>query len=131
MIDYFNEIFSAVANEVWTKHGQAITIKGEYVQTPKDFPTITIDEVYNVASELDNGEQKFADITIRVQVFTNDNAKRSTARSLFKTVSDKLYSLNLISKTYSTTPTIYNSSIYEIQATFEGTVDKNGTIYRR
>lgn len=131
MIDYFNQIFDKVCREVWNEFGNDIEIKGEYVSTPSKFPTITIEERMNIPSNLDNGEIKYADVQYRVQIFTNSTDKRSKARKLFGKVNDILYDCNIICKTYTTIPEIYNSSIYEIQATFEATIDSNGTIYRR
>lgn len=132
MIDFSNEIFTGVCQAIWTAHGQDIEIKGEYVSAPTTFPTITIDESQNIISNLDNGVQKYADIQYRVQIFSNKpNGKRMEARALFDTIEQFFYEHNLICKTYTTTPNIYNSAVYEIQATFEGTIDSNGTIFRR
>lgn len=135
MIDYTNDIFTELANAIWKAHGKDIDIKGEYMQTVSKFPTVTIDETLNTISNRDNGNQRYANITYRVQVFTNGNnaslGRRGEARAIMKTVSDTMYSLNLMSTTYATIPNMYRSEIYEIQATFEGVIDTNGTIYRR
>ena len=131
MIDYLNQVFNAVYNAVTSEYGD-IDIKGEYVNTPSSFPCVTFDELSNVSSNLDNGEIKFTDVQYRVQVFSNKaNGKRGEARAIFKTIEECLYGLNLTCKTFTTTPTIYNSNVYEIQATFEGTISSNGVIYRR
>lgn len=131
MIDFTNAIYTEIYNEIVLKHGSAVKVQGEFVSIPTSFPTVTIDEIYNVPAEIDSGNQKYANVTYRIQVFSNADGKRTEARNLFKTVSDKLYSMNLIGKTYTTTPDVYNSSVYEIQATFEGVISKDGTIYRR
>jgi len=39
--------------------------------------------------------------------------------------------MNLIRKTYTTTPDVYNSSIYQITATFEAEIRSDGMIFRR
>ena len=131
MIDYSNEIFTAVANEIREKHTGTKVI-GEYVMTPKDFPTVTLDETYNVPAEIDFGAEKIAAVTYRAQVFSNKkNGKRAEAREIYKTLEEKMYLLNFIARTYTTTPEVYNSNIYKIEATFEAYISKDGVIHRR
>lgn len=131
MIDVSNEIFTALAKEIRAKHSP-ITVIGENVRVPNQFPCVTIDETFNVPSQLDTSDSEpFAEVTYRVQVFCTGEGKRSQARKIFKTVSDFCWGLNLIRKTYTTTPDVYNSSIYQITATFEAEVRKDGTIFRR
>ena len=132
MIDYSNEIFTKIANAVWKIHGKETQVIGEYVATPKRFPCVTVDEILNIPSQKDNRKEKFVNVTYRVQVFSNKTrGKRAEARQIFHTVSDAMYELNLIGKTYTTLPEVYNSEIYQIKATFEATIRDDGTIYRR
>lgn len=132
MIDYSNEIFTRIANAVWAKHGKDAQVIGEYVATPKRFPCVTVDEMLNIPSQKDNQKEKYVDVTYRVQVFSNkERGKRAEARQIFQTVSDVMYELNLMGKTYTPLPEVYNSEIYQIKATFEATIKDDGTIYRR
>lgn len=132
MIDYSNEVFTRIANAVWEAHGKEVQCIGEYVAVPKRFPCVTVDEIFNIPAKKDSGGQKYSAVTYRVQVFSNlETGKRAEARKIFKTVSEAMYGLNLMGKTYTTTPEVYNSTIYQIKATFEGTVGKDGVIYRR
>lgn len=130
MIDYSNEIFNAVAVHLRSLY-PGIQVKGEYVDTPAKFPTVTIDEISNVPVNLDSSsESKYARVTYRVQVFCNGEGKRSAARQIYASVDEVLNPHNLIGKTYTTTPAIYNSDIYCITATHEGVIGEDGTIYR-
>ena len=131
MIDYSNEIFNAVAKHLRSLY-KGIQVKGEYVSTPAKFPTVTIDEISNIPTELDSATtNKYADVVYRVQVFSNkENGKRAEAREIYKAVDDKLMELGLIAKTFTTTPAIYNSEIYSITATYGGIISGDGVIYR-
>lgn len=132
MIDFSNEIFTAIFNKVKEVHGENVKVIGEHVDVPDSFPCVTVDETYNVPFQLDSGVEKYSAITYRVQVFSNKKSgKRAEAREIYKTVSDLMFSLNLVTRTYHSTPDMYNSYIYEIQGTFDGAIDRNGVIYRR
>lgn len=131
MVDYSNEIFNAVAKHLRSLY-KGIQVIGEYVKTPTKFPTVTIDEISNVPIHLDSAKvNKYADVVYRVQVFSNaEKGKRAEARKIYKTVDEKMMELGLFAKSYTSTPTIYNSEVYTITATFGGTIDVNGVIYR-
>lgn len=131
MINFSNEIFNAVAENLRLLY-PGITIKGEYVATPAQFPCVTIDETRNIPVNLDSAMHvKYADVQYRVQIFCNSEAKRSQARAIFSAVDEILMNLGLVCKTYTTTPAIYNAEIYSITSTHEGVIDQNGTIYRK
>jgi hypothetical protein len=131
VIDFSNEIFNAVAKHLRSLY-KGIQVKGEYVATPAKFPTVTIDEIGNIPTELDSAVMnKYADVVYRVQVFSNkENGKRAEAREIYKSVDEKLMELGLFAKTFTTTPAIYNSEIYSITATYGGIIDRDGVIYR-
>ena len=131
MIDVSNEIFTVLADAVREAHPD-VTVIGENLRVPTKLPCVTIDETNNVTSRRDTSEtEPFAEVTYRVQVFCTGAGKRSQARMIFNTVDEACYGLNLIRKTYTTTPDVYNSSIYQINATFEAEVRRDGTIFRR
>ena len=130
MIDYSNEIFHAVATDLRSTY-PGIKVVGEYTLSPAAFPTVTIDEISNVAIHLDSSLlPKYAEVQYRVQVFCNGNGKRAKAREIYGTVAARLSSLGLVGVTYTTTPTIYNAEVYCITGTFRGVLDRNGVIYR-
>jgi hypothetical protein len=131
VIDISNEVFNAVATAVRAKHSPVAVIP-ENTSTPASFPTVAMDETYNVDSQNDSsGKAKFAAVTYRVQVFCSGDGKRAKAREIFSTVADTMRGLNLMRKTYTTTPDVYNSSVYQITATFEADVRHDGFIFRR
>ena len=130
MIDYSNEIFNIVATDLRSTY-PGIKVVGEYTLSPATFPTVTIDEISNVAIHLDSSLlPKYAEVQYRVQVFCNGTGKRAKAREIYGAVAERLSSLGLVGVSYTTTPAIYNSEIYCITGTFRGVFDRNGMIYR-
>ena len=130
MIDYSNEIFNAVATDLRSVY-EGIKVVGEYVSSPSLFPTVTIDEISNVAIHLDSSLlPKYAEVQYRVQVFCNGTGKRAKAREIYKTVAERFSFMGLVGVSYTTTPSIYNSEVYSITGTFRGVLDRNGVIYR-
>ena len=134
MIDFENEIFTAVATAVRSAHA-GTTIKGEYVRSPATFPTVALAEIDNVNVDAladSSREEKYAGLGYRLQVFSNkEGGRKSEAKAIFKTADDILCGMGFRRRTYSTTPEIYNSTIFSITATYEGIADTNGVIYQR
>lgn len=134
MLNFSNEIFHAVATEVRTDHVDA-TVSGEYTRKPSSFPCVTLDETENVtvgALVDSSDEEKFAGVSYRLQVFSNrTSGKKAEARAIFATADKVMLGLGFRRITYSTTPEIYESTIYCITATYEAVVSANGVIYKR
>lgn len=134
MIDVSNEIFTAVAKEIRDEHFGA-KVRGEYIRTPSEFPTVTIDEISNAMVdrlEDSSNEESYAWLTYRVQVFSNkQNGKRAEARTIFATADAEMRRMGFRRVTYTTTPEVYDSTIYNITATYEGVVSKEGYVYAR
>lgn len=134
MNDFENEIFTAVATELREKH-EGVVVKGEYIRTPAEFPTVSLSEVENITvDELmdSSGEEYYSGLGYRLQVFSNKvGGKKAEAKAIFKTADKKICGMGLRRKSYTTTPEIYNSTIFSITATYEAIIDVNGVIYKR
>lgn len=134
MIDFNNEVFTTVANSIRDNYVKVIVV-GEYTRKPSKFPTVTLDEVSNVMVgwlEDSSDEEKFAGVTYRLQVFSNDRSrKKAEAREIFATADAEMRRLGFRRVTYSTTPEIYESTIYQITATYEAVVSAAGYVYKR
>lgn len=134
MNDFENEIFTDVATDLRAKH-PGVTVKGEYVRTPADFPMVAVSEYENVMVDalMDSSkEEKYSGLGYRLQVFSNKiGGKKTEAKAIFATADKKIRSMGFHRRTYTTTPEIYDSTIYSIVATYEGIVDANGVIYKR
>ena len=131
MIDISCEVFDYVAKSLRSVY-PGITVIGESVDSPARFPTVTIDEIGNTPEHMDSSKkQKYAGVTYRVQVFSNAENKRATARKIFNTVDELLMGVGFTRKTYNPQPGMYHAQIYEIRATYKGVADRSGVIYRR
>lgn len=134
MIDFENEIFTAVATAVRSAHS-GTTIKSEYLRSPASFPTVSLSETDNVNVDTlmdSSGEEKYAGLGYRLQVFSNkEGGKKSEAKAIFKTADEVLCGMGFRRRTYTTTPEIYNSTIFSIMATYEAIADANGVLYNR
>ena len=134
MIDKLNEIFTSVATSVRNKHtGTSVT--GEYTRKPSKFPTVTLDEIQNVVVdrlEDSSNAENFAGVTYRLQVFSNKRTgKKAEAREIFATADAEMRRMGFRRVTYTTTPEIYDSTIYCIMATYEAVVSAAGYVYTR
>ena len=134
MIDFNNSIFTTVAASVRGKHS-GVTVTGEYARKPSKFPTVTLDEIQNVVVdrlEDSSNEEKFAGVTYRLQVFSNkQSGKKAEAREIFATADAEMRRMGFRRVTYTTTPEIYDSTVYEISSTYEGVIDTSGNVYKR
>ena len=132
MIDKSNEIVTLGTKKLRETYPN-ITVIGEYVDTPSKFPCVTLDETSNIPVHLDSATvNKYANIQYRVQVFSNkESGKRAECREIYNTIDELLQSIGLVCTSYVTTPTVYNSSIYQITAIYSGVIDRNGYIFRR
>lgn len=130
MINFSNEVFDTVAKNLRSLY-PGIKVVGEYVESPAEFPTVTLDEIHNVPVHMDSAAtNKYARVIYRSQIFCNGVGKRNRAREIYDSLDRILMSVGFVAKTYSTTPAIYNSEIYCITVTHEGVIGEDGTIYR-
>ena len=134
MIDVNNEVFTNVATRVRDQH-TGTTVTGEHTRKPSKFPTVTLDETQNVVVdrlEDSTNEEKFAAVTYRLQVFSNkQTGKKAEARAIFATADAEMRRMGFRRVTYTTTPEIYESTIYNITATYEAVVSAAGYVYKR
>lgn len=134
MIDKNNEVFTNVAKRVRDNHA-GTTVTGEYTRMPSKFPAMTLDETQNVMVdwlEDSSNEERFAGVTYRLQVFSNkQSGKKAEARAIFATADAEMRRMGFRRVTYTTTPEIYDSTVYCITATYEAIVSAEGYTYAR
>lgn len=134
MIDFNNVVFTTVATAVRDNH-VGVTVIGEYTRKPSKFPAVTLDETQNVMVdrlEDSSNEEKFAGVAYRLQVFSNkQNGKKAEARAIFATADAEMRRMGFRRVSYTTTPEIYKSTVYEITATYEAIVSWDGYVYAR
>lgn len=134
MLDFNNEIFTAVASAVRGSH-TGTTVTGEFTRSQSKFPAVNLDEIQNVMVERledSSNEEKFAGVTYRLRVASNKlSGRKSEARSIFATADAEMRRMGFRRVTYTTTPEIYDSTVYEIIATYEAVVSAAGYVYKR
>lgn len=134
MIDVNNEVFTTVATAIRDNH-VGTTVSGEYTRQPSKFPATTLDEISNVAIghlEDSSNIEKFAGVAYRLQVFSNkQSGKKAEARAIFATADAEMRRMGFQRMSYSTTPEIYESTIYSITAIYEAIVSAEGRVYKR
>lgn len=134
MIDVNNEVFTNVAERVRGNHA-GTTVTGEYTRMPSKFPAVTLDETQNVMVgwlEDSSNEEKFAGVGYRLQVFSNkQSGKKAEARAIFATADAEMRRMGFRRMTYTTTPEIYDSTVYCITATYEAVISAEGHVYAR
>lgn len=134
MIDKLNEIFTSVAAIVRDQHPDT-TVTGEYTRKPSKFPAVTLDETQNVVVdrlEDSSNVENYASVTYRLQVFSNKRTgKKAEAREIFATADAEMRRVGFRRVTYTVTPEIYDSTIYNITATYEAVVSAAGYVYKR
>ena len=134
MNDFMNEIFTAVAAPVREAH-PGVKVSGEYTRKPSEFPAVTLDEIENVmvdALEDSSNEELYSGVTYRLQAFSNkQSGKKAEARAIFRTADGVMRRLGFRRVSYTTTPEIYESTVYSITATYEAIIGANGAIYKR
>jgi hypothetical protein len=72
---------------------------------------------------------RFKDV-VCVKDIPYGEGKRQKARDIFSSVDQIFMEMGFYSKSYTTTPAIYNSEVYSITATHEAVIGADGTIYR-
>ena len=134
MIDHLNEIFTSVATKLREEH-PGITVSGEYTRQPSKLPAATLDEIENLTVDRleDNSNYvRYAALTYRLQVFSNkQSGKKAEARAIFATADSVMLALGFRRVIYTSTPEIYESTIYSITATYEAIASADGVIYKR
>ena len=77
-------------------------------------------------------EEKFAGLTYKIQVFSNkQSGKKAEARAIFATADATMRRMGFQRVTFTVTPEIYESTIYQINATYEAIVSAAGYVYER
>lgn len=124
------DIESKVINRIIDKIGNRADVSSIYINAPSSFPYISIIESDNYMSNLDNGVQKYATVMYEVNVYTNDDLKKSSARELLKIVDDEMYAMNFTRISMTPVPNMEDATIYRLTARYECVTD--GTLtYRR
>lgn len=132
MIDYFPEIYSAIAVPI-REAFPGICVTGVISDDPPAFPCVQIEESLNLPTDQDSGPNStFALINIRLRIYSNKASSKVTeARSILGFVDNIFEPLNLRRISYVPLNGLYNNSVYRIEATYSAAISESGVLYRR
>lgn len=138
MIDIENELFTQITKPIraeYSKKYPKLFVSGMYVDTPAQFPCITIEEADNQSYDrtATNEEiENHAYLLYEVNVYSNDIKKRkSICKELIGAVDNEFEKLGFRRITLLSTPNLADATIYRMTARYRAVVDKNHVIYRR
>lgn len=133
MIDFENQIYTKVVTALRETfpniHTESITI-----YSPEKFPCVCIEEADNYASQdtMDNGtSENHANVMYEVTVYSNKvSTAKSECKKIFSIIDSVFDELNFY-RTVRTVVRTNDAHICRMVGRYNGTIDKNGIIYRR
>lgn len=131
MIDIESQIFTPIATALRSAY-PGVTVSGEYVNAPSDFPFVSIVEADNYMAHMDTGDSEdFATLMYEVNVYSNKGVqKKSECKALMAAVDDLMYKLNFTRISLGPIPNLENASIFRMTARYRAETDGTN-IYRR
>jgi len=133
MIDIESELFDIFSTALRGNFSD-ITVYGEDVSTPADFPCVTIVEADNSVlskTQDSDGLENHATLMYEVNVYSNKpNAKKKECKKIYKFI-DELFAEYGFSRISSKPQTMSNSTIYRMIGRYTGVVSKDFKIFRR
>jgi hypothetical protein len=134
MIDAENEIFSAVRGAVITEY-PGIYMVGEYVDTPPQFPCISLVEIDNAVyrnSSTNTVEENHAAVSYEVNIYSNKpKGKKSECKAIAAVLDGKMANLGFTRMMLQPVPNLADTTIYRMVGRYRAVIGKDHTIYRR
>lgn len=133
MVDIESAVFTEIATALRTAY-PGVTVAGEYINAPSKLPFVSIVEADNYADSryLDSGDsERLARLMYEVNVYSNrEGTKKAECRKLLKYIDAMLYQLNFTRISMNPVPNLEDTSIYRLNARYEGVSDGE-TNYRK
>lgn len=131
MIDVENEVFTRIATMLRGKF-KGIDVSSEYVNTPSDFPHVSITMSDNpVAAERTSGNREMAEPMFEVNIYSNKaGTKKTECKKIAEAIDKLLFSMNFTRMGMTPVPNLENASIYRIVARYRVMTDGK-FFYRR
>ena len=134
MIDYENEIFSIVAKAVRSAY-PSVSIKGEYVRVPSEFPFVSLIEMSNVAydrTQTSGGLENHASVMYEVNIYSNKTSgKKSECKAIAALIDNELATLGFSRTMLQPIPNMDDATIYRMTGRYTAVISKEKTLYRR
>lgn len=131
MIDYYNPIFTAIAEPVVAQVPGA-SVTGSVSSQKPIFPCVSIVERVNIDAEIDSGESApCAELSYVITIQTNKKEGRiAEARKILGIVDSVMQPFNFRRTAMVTQDGLYNNSAYKIEATYRVGITADGVLYK-
>lgn len=134
MIDIEPEIFDEVSERLMEQYPK-VTIAGEYVKSPSDFPFVSLVEVDNATfrnSQTTEGQENHVAVMYELNVYSNrKKGKKTECREIAGFIDEIMMSLNFTRTMLEPIPDQYDATIYRMLGRYRAVVSKDKTIFRR
>lgn len=133
MIDAETLVFSYVATELRAQF-PGIYVVGETVDTPAQFPAVSIIEADNsIVQRMRTSErvENAASVMFEVNIFSNKiTGKKQQAKEIRDIVDERFAELGFARTLCNPITNLQDASIYRIVARYEGKIDKDFRVYQ-
>ena len=134
MIDYENEIFTAVAMVVRAKYPD-IYMVGEYVKTPPKFPFVSLVEMDNQTyqrTEDSGSSENHASVMYEVNIYSNKTVgKKTECKEIAAVIDEQMLALGFARTMLQPIPNLDDATIYRMVGRYSAIISKDKVIYRR
>lgn len=132
MIDVENIVYDTAANAIHAKYPGAF-VSGEYVESPANFPAVTIVESNNSVYRKMSAEEKenAAQVTYECNVYSNKTTGRKAEAKAVAAVLDEAFNaMGFTRQIKQVLPNLQDAGIYRIFLRYEGIVDKEHWVFQ-
>ena len=134
MIDVENEIYDRVADKL-REAFNGIGIAGEYVQSPSQFPFVSIVEADNTPLQrtktTDCGENH-ATLMYEINVYSNKaKGKKAECKAIVAVVDSEMMTMGFTRMMLNPIQNMNDATVYRILGRYRAVVSKTNVIYRR
>lgn len=126
MIDVEAYVFTPIAQAVRAAYDGAF-VSGEYVQSPAQFPHVSIVESDNYVTprHMDNSDaERYATVMYQVDVYSNkQTGKKRQCREILDLVDRMMYARNFTRLSMTPVPNLQDATIYRLTARYRAETD--------
>ena len=134
MIDCENEVFDRVAKAVRVAF-PSVSIKGEYVRAPSEFPFVSLVEMSNTAydrTQSSGSLENHASLMYEVNVYSNKKSgKKSECKAIATLIDNELAALGFSRTMLQPIPNMDDATIYRMTGRYTAVISNDKTLYRR
>lgn len=129
MIDFYNAIYTSIATPLQDQV-PGINVTGSVSNQKPSFPCVSIEEVSNVDTSIDNGPSApAARLQYKITVQTNKrNGRMAEARNIIGIVDSIMQPMNFRRTSMATQDGLYNNSAYKIEAIYVARINQDGAL---